>query len=87
MSQMEDFYTDPIDQAARETERQNAAALKAQQEKAKHRLPCTGKCWFCQEPLKGELLFCKPTKEDIEDSYSCRDEYDRVKEARFRNGK
>ena len=87
MSQMEDFYVDPVDIAARETDRQTAAALKAQQERAKHKLPHTGKCWFCQETVKKDLIFCKPSKDDLKDGYSCRDEYDRVKAAKVRNGK
>lgn len=87
MALSDEYYADPIDQAARETERQTAEFLRIHKEKAKQKLPATGKCWFCQEAVKKGLLFCKPSKADIEDGYSCRDEYDRVKEAKIRNGR
>ncbi len=87
MAYSDDNYTDPIDIAARETERQTAHAIQAQKEKAKQKLPHKGRCWYCEEPVKGDLLFCKPSKEDIADNYACLHEYERMHQAKLRNGR
>ncbi len=88
MSSMnEDRYVDPVDIAARNTEQMMADALNAHKENSKYRLPYTGKCWFCSESVKKAALFCKPSKQDVADGYSCAAEYERLKDAQKRNGK
>lgn len=87
MTTNDERYTDPIDVAARNSEQMLQDALNAHKENTKYKLPHTGKCWYCGEKVKKGLLFCKPNKQDLEDKYSCASEYERMKEAKIRNGK
>jgi len=80
-------YTDPIDISARTTEKMLEDALKQHRENTKYKLPANGKCWYCGETVKKDLVFCKPTKQDVADNYSCRGAYEELLESRKRNGK
>lgn len=79
--------SDTLDAAAIQTEKDLEAALRAQKERARNKLPHRGTCWYCEEPVKKPLLFCKPTKQDIADNYSCQAEYEKLQKARYRNGR
>ena len=83
----DDRYVDPVDIAARNSEQMLADALKAHHENSKYKLPANGKCWFCADKIKKDLLFCKPSKQDVAEGYSCAAEYERLKDAQLRNGK
>lgn len=79
--------SDTLDMAALHSEKDLEHALKIQREKAKNKLPHRGTCWYCEEPVKKPLLFCRPTQQDIEDKYSCQAEYENLQKARYRNGR
>lgn len=67
---------DEIDRANDQAELFLAQAIR-HNKAARVRLLPTGECLFCREPVKDARLFC-----DAE----CRDDHDRLTEARRRNG-
>jgi hypothetical protein len=67
---------DEIDRANDEAELFLARALQQNMD-ARRRLEAKGQCLFCREPLAEGLRFCDA---------DCRDDFDRLSEARKRNG-
>ena len=69
---------DDIDRAQEREQQIRDAALADQAHRARHRelIPC-GHCHRCDEPVRGDALFCN--------SY-CRDDWERDQAARRRNG-
>lgn len=78
---------DILDRANLAAELHLQNALDNHKKLARTILPKTGKCLFCDEKTSKKVSFCIPSKHDIQDGYSCEAEYQKMKQAKIRNGR